>query len=48
LGIGFWWVIIDGNKRNLMGTFWELDKNRRILMGYLWEQEEFDGNCLGT
>jgi len=25
---------IDGNKRNAMRTFWELDGNKRILMGY--------------
>jgi hypothetical protein len=30
----------DGNKRNLIGTFWELERtkdydgNKRILMGY--------------
>jgi hypothetical protein len=24
----------DGNKRSLMGIFWELDENKRILIVY--------------
>jgi hypothetical protein len=28
---GFSWVI-DGNKRNLIGTVWELDGNKRNLI----------------
>jgi hypothetical protein len=28
---GYGWFV-DGNKRNLMRTFWELDENKKILM----------------
>jgi hypothetical protein len=28
-------LVIDGNKRNLMGIVWELDENKRILMGLM-------------
>jgi hypothetical protein len=40
--------IIERNKKNLMGTFWEPDGNKRILMGYCREEEEFDWNFFGT
>ncbi len=44
--IGIFWVL-DGNKRNFFGTWWEqdeFDENRKNLITNWWEQKNFDGN----
>jgi hypothetical protein len=39
---------VDGNKRNLIGTIWELDEKQKDFDGLLREQEEFDWTYLRT